>query len=430
MTMAVSFAQIRQAIKAHLNPPDAQGRETWRFYVRDVYPGGYAIVEDEQAPTADSARYLRVDYVVNDKDQVVIGAVTKVKIEYVPVLEAMRLLEAEAVGDTGLVWRVSLIRPGWSANGFYYSPEVLGAAAALYEGAKAYGDHPTESEMKERPERSIQHVVGWYEGVRQEPDGRLTAELHLLERALWLGNDLKQRPTLYGLSHDVRGKTKIGEADGRAGRIVEAIAQVKSVDVVTEAAAGGTVDQLIASNRPSSETDPRREDPNVDWNIVTLEALRQARPDLVTKIEEAVKTATKSEPDPSVATLRESVNTVTRENKILREAMAAMKSEAVIATKVGASNLPATAKARVQKLMEASTLPLKEGGALDVAALEIRIAEAITAEQDYLAAVVGTGVRNAGDTNPTASTIAEAVKAADEALDRAFGIADPKKEGN
>lgn len=430
--MAVSFSQIRQAISAYMNPLDAQGRETYRYWVRDVYPGGYAIVEDEQAKGNTVGRYLRVEYSVNDKDQVIIGATTKVKVEYVAVTESLRLSEAEAVGDTGLVWRVTLIRPGWSSNGFYYSPEVLGAAAALYEGVKAYANHPTETEMKDRPERSIQDVVGWYEGVRQESDGRLTGELHLLERAVWLGQDLKQKPDIYGLSHDVRGKTKIGEAAGRTGRVVEAIAQVKSTDVVTEAAAGGAVDQLIASNRPDSDPDSetRREAPDaMELKDLTLEALRAARPDLVQKLEEAARTAAKTEADQTITQLRESMQRSEQRSTAAETAVARITAKALVVERLAESNLPVPARVRVRTLIEAAALPMKDGG-LDTETMGTKITEAIKAEQDYLTSVGGTGVHGAGAASANAETaMTEALKRADEALDAAFGVK-VEKEGD
>src|SRR5689334_10766086 len=48
---------------------------------------------------------------------------------------------------------VTLIAPGWSSNGRYYSKEVLKASISRFEGAQAYADHPTKSERQSRPER-------------------------------------------------------------------------------------------------------------------------------------------------------------------------------------------------------------------------------------------------------------------------------------
>jgi hypothetical protein len=430
---AVSYGQIRDAIRAYLNPPNPVTNEnTYRYWVRDVYVEGYAIAEDEMAKPNEVGRYIKVEYSVNDKGEVVVGAMTKVKVEYVAVTESFRLLEAKAKDAEGKVFDVTLIRKGWSKNAppfdAYYSEAVLAAAAPLYEGVKAYADHPTETEMKDRPERSIRDIVGWYENVRVE-NGALRGELHLLESAQpWLSPLLKEKPDLVGLSHNAMGKTKLAEAEGRTGRVVEAIAKVNSVDVVTTPAAGGSIDKLIASTRQQNPEAPEEGNDTMELKDLTLEALRQQRSDLVTKIEEAARQAAKTEADQSITTLRESVNTVTRENQTLRESVAGLKAETIITKKVSGSNLPDAAKARVQKLVEASALPMKDG-ALDVASLETRITEAIKAEQDYLTAIGSGAVKGSGATDGTTS-IAEAVKSVDAALDAALGIAAPDKEGN
>lgn len=151
--------------------------------------------------------------------------------------DALRESTATAVGAT---YRVTLIRPGWSANGRYYPREVLSRARSLFERVKAFADHPTRQELSDRPERSVRDLVGWYDDVRQEADGRLTARLHLLETATWLRPLLDRR--LVGLSVHALGRTRFGEAEGRRGVIVESITRVVSVDVVTESAAGGEIE--------------------------------------------------------------------------------------------------------------------------------------------------------------------------------------------
>lgn len=417
--MAVSYSQIREAIRAHLNPNDLQGRSTWRYYVMDVYPG-YAIVEDSL-----ESCYYRVDYTVDDKDKVTVGARTKVKVEYVPVAESLRLTEAVSKDEGGKVWDVTIIRKGWSKNpppnDAYYGEDVLAAAAPLYEGARAYADHPTKREMQERPERSIRDLVGWYENVRVE-DGRLKAELHLFETAVsWLSPILREKPDMVGLSHHALGRAKLGEAEGRTGRIVEAIAKVVSVDVVTEGAAGGSFDRQLESHRSGIDgTENREEAPDtMEWNTVTLESLRQARPDLVQQIESAARQTARTEVEQSITNLRESVTTVSTENRTLRESVAKFQAEAAITKKLAGSNLPEPARARVQALVEAA-IPMKDG-ALDTAALDAKLTEAITSEQDYLTKVGGSPVKGAGD-NTTNTTLEEAMKNVEASLDRAFGV--------
>lgn len=155
-----------------------------------------------------------------------------------PLLESVKrptlpLEQAEVAGT----YRVVLVRPGWSENGRYYSQRVLAQALALFEGAKAYADHPSQQELRDRPERSVRDIIGYYGNVKQEPDGRLTATLHLVETAGWLRPLIEAG--LVGLSINALGHTRLGEAEGRRGQLVESIAKVTSVDVVTQAAAGG-----------------------------------------------------------------------------------------------------------------------------------------------------------------------------------------------
>src|SRR3972149_1108144 len=81
---------------------------------------------------------------------------------------------------------VTLISPGWSKNNRYYSRQVLGSAVKLFEGIQAYADHPSKTELKERPARGIRDLAGWYENVRQEEStGKLKAKFNVIAEWLW-----------------------------------------------------------------------------------------------------------------------------------------------------------------------------------------------------------------------------------------------------
>jgi hypothetical protein len=56
---------------------------------------------------------------------------------------------------------VRLITPGWGSSG-YYSPQVIEAAATAQvfpAGLHMYLDHPSASEDRDRPERSVRHLA-------------------------------------------------------------------------------------------------------------------------------------------------------------------------------------------------------------------------------------------------------------------------------
>lgn len=201
--------------------------------------------------------------------------------------ELAELSEAELSADGGVA-RVTLIRPGWSANSRYYSKRVISEAAKLFEGGQAYADHPGKNEKKERPERSVRDLVGYYNNIKVETDGRLTGDLHIVQD--WLRPIVKASVTenakLAGLSINALGETSYGEAEGKKGVIVEAIVKHNSTDVVTTPAAGGKFESLLMSDGDSWTHDLLAAMPLEELK----ETLRDTRPDLITAYQKEWKT--------------------------------------------------------------------------------------------------------------------------------------------
>jgi len=144
---------------------------------------------------------------------------------------------------------VVCIRAGLSKNGNYYAPAVVRAMAPLFEGARAFADHPAPGE---RPERSIRDIVGYYRDPRVDDAGTLRATLKVARGADWLWDLVREaveegQPDLIGLSIDADARVTSGRVDGRDARVVEAITRLNSCDVVTRASAGGRVERLLQS---------------------------------------------------------------------------------------------------------------------------------------------------------------------------------------
>lgn len=59
-----------------------------------------------------------------------------------------------------------LIPEGLAKSGRYFTRRAVEDVARLAAGARAFADHPTPTEDRERPVRSIRDVVGWYIGGR------------------------------------------------------------------------------------------------------------------------------------------------------------------------------------------------------------------------------------------------------------------------
>lgn len=163
------------------------------------------------------------------------------------VAEETELLEATGDGSVS----VTLIKPGWSKNGNYYSRQTLEQAASLFEGSLSFVNHPTRTEARERPNRDVRDLAGLYEGVHIASDGSLRGNLRLIGKN---GADLKpliseaiKLPELIGISINAAGNLREGVAEGRRGKIVENIVNVVSSDIVTRPAAGGKFDRLVAA---------------------------------------------------------------------------------------------------------------------------------------------------------------------------------------
>jgi len=237
--------------------------------------------------------------------------------------EMVDLSEAQIDSDQRRA-RVTLIKPGWSANGRYYSREVLGKAAPMFEGTKAYFDHPSRSEQRDRPERSVRDLAGWYEGVKQEADGRITADLNIISPEAWpiVEAAVSRNPSLAGLSINALGSTRKGEAEGRSGYLVEDIAKANSTDIVTTPAAGGKFERLL-----NADTDGFTRDLLEVMPLDELkETLRETRPDLFDSLKREWKTTRDSEAIQEVRAEADAANqrlvALTEEYRTTKDALA------------------------------------------------------------------------------------------------------------
>ena len=184
---------------------------------------------------------------------------------------------------------ITVIKPGWSKNNRYYPAEVLKNSANIFEGAKMFVDHATETENKQRPEGSVKDWVGTITTVKAEADGTLKATANIHDESFKTNlTNLKKAGNLSQMGVSIRaiGHPRLGEAEGRKGPIVESLTYCKSVDFVTFAGAGGQVESM------SEAVDPD------DVMLLSLADLKVKRPDLVKVIEstnkESVRTIKKN----------------------------------------------------------------------------------------------------------------------------------------
>ena len=356
------------------------GDSPYGAWVRDVYDDWFVYTVD------DTAKTYKRSYVIDDKDTVTLGDSEEVvaTMTYVPVGEAQEAQEVELVGDImALTERavaddnsltIKLIQPGWGSSG-YYSPKVLerDGAKVFPAGTKMYWDHATATQEKEKPEGSLDRLVGkTLTDAAWRPEGADGAGLYAdaMTYEKWGGLVNELAPDI-GMSIRAMGRVKEGEADGKKGPIITELTAAKSVDYVTTAGAGGKVLQLFESARTHQEDDIEMEK--------EMKELQEANDALVAENE-------------TQATEIVTLKAVRLDGEI----------KAFVSETLAEAEMPEPTRQKLTTLL--GTIPVIVEGKLDQDAYKVVIDEAVTAELAYLASV-GTkpgAIRGMGESTPPA----------------------------
>ncbi|MCI0335642.1 MAG: hypothetical protein L0228_20730 [Planctomycetes bacterium] len=175
-----------------------------------------------------------------------------------------------------------------SRNGRRYRENALVEAVGLYEGAKVNINHPKGHPLSPR---DYQDRLGVVRGVQFRTGEGLFGDLHfnpkhaLSEQLVW---DAEHAPQNVGMSHNVLARTTHNGDE----TVVEAITKVQSIDLVADPATTSGLYEHVAAGGPSAA--PSTGEPPVATTItldtLTLDQLRQHRPDLVSQLEQAYET--------------------------------------------------------------------------------------------------------------------------------------------
>jgi len=309
----------------------------------------------------------------------------------------------EATLDSKGIARIVVIAPGFGnpVDNHYYPAETLARDYPMFEGIKMYADHQTEEEEKERPEGSIRQWVASLKNVTFEEGVGIVGDAIIIEP--WLQQKLaalrdKKLLSEMGISIRAAGVGTKDKVDGKEANVVDRITQVRSVDFVTEAGAGGGV-LLYETER------------EFDIDIISLGVLRERRPDLVKTIESEVKTTIMKEvkkameQEERITELEGQVATVTTErDEALTKISEAEKAQRIAEAKsaideaIGKAELPDAARERlVEKFKESESADGVE--------------EAVTAEKDYVNALKeASKPKNLGGSQPNAEEATKALR--------------------
>ncbi len=171
-------------------------------------------------------------------------------------LIGVRFFESEAPSEDTREVPVLIIKEGMGnkADRHLYSSDLLKKAAPLFNGVKAYANHPSKTEETDRPERDIRDIVGWYHSpqvVMVEGKTAIRAMLKINDGAAydWAWNLVKEAVAfskkfkdkdLVGISINAWGSSHAVEGeDGKVVNMVDDLTEVQSADIVTQAGAGG-----------------------------------------------------------------------------------------------------------------------------------------------------------------------------------------------
>ena len=244
----------------------------------------------------------------------------------------------------------------WGSSG-YYPGAVLerDAEAVFFPGVKMYENHFTESEEYSRPEGDVAKLVGKltsygvYEPDNPEGPG-VYADVEFYDSYVDRINEIADD---IGLSVRGDGTSEEGEVDGRYGPIVTQLLNIRSVDVVTSAGAGGKIVSILESAGPMAGTPINNEG---DRSVTALtkdeftagiaelkESFNAAVGDgFVTSLTTALKEALK--PEPVVAPGATAEITQVQESEATEEVEI---DHAELATKFAESELPVAVMANV-----------------------------------------------------------------------------------
>jgi len=210
-----------------------------------------------------------------------------------------------------------------SKNNHIYTEGCKARAVGMYEGAKAFVNHPSSEEEK-TGRRDVRNLAGQFTNPRFI-DGKIRATFKGLnnESGKLFVEIAESMPNIAGMSHNAIGKWR--SEDGK--RIVEDITRVFSVDLVADPA---QTQGMFESEQLNSG------DEIMEWNKVTKALLLENCPD----IHKAILEEGKASLDGELKTLKESIETLKKEND-------EFKVKESVATKA----------ATVNKLLEDAKLP-------------------------------------------------------------------------
>ena len=150
-------------------------------------------------------------------------------------------------------YQVRAITSGQGSSGYYPAATIRDAVerGVWAKGTHVYLDHPDALENETRPERSLRDLIGVLDSdaiLTDLGEGQVAADAELKVYAPYRELVAEMADDI-GLSIRATADIGMGNVAGRYGRIVTALLEGASVDLVTKAGAGGKLVELLESAR-------------------------------------------------------------------------------------------------------------------------------------------------------------------------------------
>lgn len=286
---------------------------------------------------------------------------------------------------TGTKWRARILETDRWGSSAYYPREVVerDGPRIFTAGMHMYQNHMSESEQWDRPEGSVENLVGKLASDAVMEEDGLYADVEFFPSYV---NRITEISKDVGLSIRASGLTEDAEMDGRYGPVLTAILAAQSVDVVTKAGAGGKLTSILESERELAgtliETDKKGTQSVTDVTKEDFEAFKVTLIEAINGIPAALAESLAAAP----------VAEVTPVEEVAPIEEAVEIDHAAVIEALAENNLPAVV---APKIVEA----LKAGTELEAAVQEqIALREAFVAKAESESGTVVISESNKADT--------------------------------
>lgn len=318
-------------------------------------------------------------------------------------VEAGESIPSRFISDAGEAL-IKVISPGWGSSGYYSKAMLERDAPAVYKpGTHMHIDHPSVSDDKDRPERSLTTLAGVLTTPGEyQKEGPYGEGVYAKARVFRQYRDfLNEIAPAIGVSHRAYGTSKTGEAEGKKGPIIEGLTKCASIDFVTLAGRGGALLPLYESWRaePWEKQEVKGVDPVTENEKITIEKVQQDA-GLMKELREAILAEQEGEGGEGGMSKEEELMAQIEEYKKkiaelqaeldrMKEKEAVSEAIRIATSELGKTQLPEVTRARLLNALP-KNITMKEG-VLDTEAFKEVLTESVKAETEYIAKLTEAG---------------------------------------